>query len=132
MQGLAQSRERLAEEYSVLAQVAEELQREIQLAQTLIAEVDSAILALKNISSLEDGKEILVPVSAGVYVRASIKRQEKFLVAIGSNILVEKSLDEAVEFLNKRKEELSQLVERRMNDLNKVVARIREIESSIR
>ncbi|ABL77839.1 prefoldin subunit alpha [Thermofilum pendens] len=129
---MAQSRERLAEEYSVLAQVAEELQREIQLAQTLIAEVDSAILALKNISSLEDGKEILVPVSAGVYVRASIKRQEKFLVAIGSNILVEKSLDEAVEFLNKRKEELSQLVERRMNDLNKVVARIREIESSIR
>ena len=126
------SKERLAEEYGYLAQIAEELQKEITLTQSLVAEVDAAVLALKNINALEDAKEILVPVSSGVYIRANLKKQEKFLVAIARDIFVEKSFEEALDFLNKRKEELTQIIQRRIDDLNKIVSRIREIEGMIK
>jgi prefoldin alpha subunit len=126
------SRERLAQEYGYLAQIAEELEKEITLAQSLVAEVEAAISALKNINSLEDSKEILVPVSSGIYIRANVKKQEKFLVAIARDILVEKTFEETLDFLSKRKEELNQLIQKRVDDLNKIVSRIREIEGIIK
>jgi prefoldin alpha subunit len=74
----------------------------------------------------------LVPVSSGIYIRANVKKQEKYLVAIARDILVEKTFDETLDFLNKRKEELNQLIEKRVNDLNKIALRIREIEGLIK
>ena len=120
-------RERAAEEYAVLSQLAEEIQREINLAQSLIAEIDSTVITLKNIGSLEEAKEVLVPLSAGVYVRAVISKQEKFLVNIGSNILVEKTLEEALSMLNQRREEIVQLINKRVEELNAVISRAQQL-----
>lgn len=120
-------RERAAEEYMALSQLAEEIQREISLAQSLVAEIDSTIITLKNVGALESTKEVLIPLSAGVYMKALVNKQEKFLVNIGSNILVEKTLDETVETLNKRREELTQLINRRVEELNSILARAQQL-----
>uniref|UniRef100_A0A7C1P1G9 Prefoldin subunit alpha n=1 Tax=Thermofilum pendens TaxID=2269 RepID=A0A7C1P1G9_THEPE len=120
-------RERAAEEYAVLTQLAEEIQREISLAQSLITEIDSTVVTLKNIGLLEEAKEVLVPLSAGVYVKAIINKQEKFLVNIGSNILVEKTLEETLSMLNQRREELAQLVNKRVEELNAIISRAQQL-----
>lgn len=121
------SREQLAAEYSMLAQLAEEMQKEIALVQNMIAEIDNASQTLKHIGELEDEKEILIPVSSNVYAKAKMKKQEKFLVLIGSNILVEKTLEETLEFMKKQREELQNLLNKRLEDLKKVAGRIEEI-----
>lgn len=120
-------KERAAEEYMVLSQLAEEIQREINLAQGIVAEIDSTILTLKNVSTLEDAKEVLIPLSAGVYMKAIVNKQDKFLVNIGSNILVEKALEETIETLNRRREELTQLINRRVEELNNILTRAQQL-----
>ncbi|AKG39168.1 MAG: prefoldin subunit alpha [Infirmifilum sp.] len=127
-----QSRERIAQEYTVLSQLAEELQKEITLAQNLLQEVDATVITLKNISSLGESKEILIPISSGVYAKALINRQEKFLVAIGSNILVEKDLNETLQFLEQRRGELQKIIERRVDELNNVLGRLQQLQASLR
>lgn len=127
MSGRGESRERAAEEYAVLSQLAEEIQREISLAQSLLAEIDSTIITLKNVSTLEGTKEVLIPLSAGVYMRALVNKQERFLVNIGSNILVEKNLEETLDTLSKRREELAQLINRRVEELNNIIARAQQL-----
>ncbi|MEM0494707.1 MAG: prefoldin subunit alpha [Thermofilum sp.] len=121
------TRERAAEEYMALSQLAEEIQREISLAQSLAAEIESTIATLRNVSALESAKEVLIPLSAGVYMKALVNKQEKFLVNIGSNILVEKNLEETIETLNKRREELTQLINRRVEELNSIIARAQQL-----
>lgn len=121
------ARERAAEEYMALSQLAEEIQREISLAQSLVAEIDTTIATLKNVSTLEGSKEVLILLSAGVYMKALVNKQEKFLVNIGSNILVEKNLEETIETLNKRREELTQLINRRVEELNSILARAQQL-----
>ncbi|MEM0093925.1 MAG: prefoldin subunit alpha [Thermofilum sp.] len=121
------TRERAAEEYMALSQLAEEIQREISLAQSLAAEIESTIATLRNVSALEGAKEVLIPLSAGVYMKALVNKQEKFLVNIGSNILVEKNLEETIETLNKRREELTQLINRRVEELNSIIARAQQL-----
>ncbi|UNQ72486.1 prefoldin subunit alpha [Infirmifilum sp. NZ] len=127
-----QERASLAEEYGLLTQLAEELQKEISLAQNLLVEVDSTVATLKNISSLGDSREILIPISTGVYARAIINRQDKFLVSIGSNILVEKDLNDTLEFLKQRRDELQQLIERRVDELNKILQRLQQLQAALR
>ncbi len=127
-----QERSSLAEEYSILAQLAEEMQKEITLAQNLLVEIDSTVTTLKNISSLGESREILIPISSGVYARAIINRQDKFLVAIGSNILVEKDLNDALEFLRQRREELQQLIDKRVSELNKILQRLQQLQAALR
>ncbi len=127
-----QERSSLAEEYSLLAQLAEEMQKEITLAQNLLVEIDSTVTTLKNISSLGESREILIPISSGVYARAIINRQDKFLVAIGSNILVEKDLNDALEFLRQRREELQQLIDKRVSELNKILQRLQQLQAALR
>jgi len=127
-----QERASLAEEYGLLTQLAEELQKEISLAQNLLVEVDSTVATLKNISSLGDSREILIPISTGVYARATINRQDKFLVSIGSNILVEKDLNDTLEFLKQRRNELQQLIERRVDELNKILQRLQQLQAALR
>jgi len=127
-----QERASLAEEYGLLTQLAEELQKEISLAQNLLVEVDATVATLKNISSLGDSREILIPVSTGVYARAIINRQDKFLVSIGSNILVEKDLNDTLEFLKQRRDELQQLIERRVDELNKILQRLQQLQAALR
>ncbi|PLJ77147.1 prefoldin subunit alpha [Infirmifilum sp. SLHALR2] len=127
-----QERASLAEEYGLLTQLAEELQKEISLAQNLLVEVDATVATLKNISSLGDSREILIPISTGVYARAIINRQDKFLVSIGSNILVEKDLNDTLEFLKQRRDELQQLIERRVDELNKILQRLQQLQAALR
>jgi len=127
-----QERASLAEEYGLLTQLAEELQKEISLAQNLLVEVDATVATLKNISSLGDSREILIPISTGVYARAIINRQDKFLVSIGSNILVEKDLNDTLEFLKRRRDELQQLIERRVDELNKILQRLQQLQAALR
>ncbi|QOJ78227.1 prefoldin subunit alpha [Infirmifilum lucidum] len=127
-----QERSSLAEEYSLLAQLAEEMQKEITLAQNLLVEIDSTVITLKNISSLGESREVLIPISSGVYAKAVINRQDKFLVAIGSNILVEKDLNDTLEFLRQKREELQQLIDKRVNDLNKILQRLQQLQAALR
>lgn len=125
------TREQLTAEYSMLAQLAEEMQKEITLVQNLIAEIDTASGTLKHIGELEEEKEVLIPIASGIYARVTMKKQEKFLVSIGSNVLVEKTLEQTLDFLKNQREELQKHLSRRLEELNRIVARIEEIRKTL-
>lgn len=125
------TREQLTAEYSMLAQLAEEMQKEITLVQNLIAEIDTASRTLKHIGELEEEKEVLIPIASGIYARVTMKKQEKFLVSIGSNVLVEKTLEQTLDFLKNQREELQKHLSRRLEELNRIVARIEEIRKTL-
>jgi len=126
-----QKGQQLAAEYNLLAQLADEIQKDIALLQNLLTEVESALASVKHIKDLSGEEEVLVPLSAGVYARGRIKGQEKFIVSIGSNILVEKGSEETIKFLEERREEIRKHIEKRSEELNKVLARLEEIRRKV-
>jgi len=60
----------------------------------------------KTLDSIKDGvnvdDEILVPIGGLVNIKASIKDTEKFLVTLGQDTLIEKNLDESIEYVEAR------------------------------
>ena len=84
----------------------ETLEQQSVYIQALITEYTKARITMEQLSNIKDGVEILMPIGGGVFVPAESKDTSKVLLAEGADIVVEKSIDEAVRSMNKRIEEL--------------------------
>jgi len=83
---------------------------ELQIVYEAISEVNKA-----------KGSEMVAPVGPGVFARAKISDDEKLLVNIGANILLEKTPEEAQELVAKQMDEIDNIKKEMENELAKFV-----------
>jgi len=125
-------REELAAEYGALTQLLEDVRRRVELLNTTLAELAAAKSALEEIGSLNEGEELLVPVGAGVFIRAKLAGKDKVLVTLGANVMVEKTLDDTRKYLEEREQKVRDALQRSVADYQALVGRLREIEQRLR
>lgn len=128
----AREREELRAEYGALAQLLEDVRRRVELLNTTLAELAAAKSALEEIGSLSEGEELLVPVGAGVFVRARLASKDKVLVTLGANVMVEKTLEDTRKYLEEREQKVRDALQKSVADYQALVGRLREIEQRLR
>jgi len=79
-----------------------------QIIQMSLQENIRARETLKEYMNAGEGSEILVPVGGDSFVQAKVSSSDKVLVGMGSGITLEKTIDSALETIEKRIEELTQ------------------------
>lgn len=92
----------LMEEAERLAQMEQVLEQRRSVIGSALRETHAAIEAVRAAEG-----EALMPVGAGVFVRARIEPQSTVVVAVGSGVAVEKGRDAALLFLEARSKELA-------------------------
>jgi len=127
-----ETRERLTAEYAVVSQLAEEIRRQIDLLTSAIDEIATTRAALKEVEKLSGGEEMLVSLGSSVMIRVSYKKADKVLVRVGNDVVVEKSMEDAFEYLNEQEKNLRQTLERRSAEYQNVISRLAEIEKALR
>jgi prefoldin alpha subunit len=95
-------------ELQMMAQQHNQIQKQMQLIQQQIEELNSTKEALDEISKAGIGKEFLVPVSSGVFVKGQIKDTQKIIVNVGSNVAVDKTIPEAKSMVDEQLTEIEQ------------------------
>lgn len=73
----------------------------------------------------------LLPIGGGVYLPVSISRPVKIIVGVGAGIYLEKSLDSAIELVNKNINSLQKVIQDRSNLLNQLRNRYEEIAARV-
>lgn len=126
------TKEHLAAEYGALAQLLEDVRRRVDILNTTLAEISAAKSALEEVSSLSEGEELLVPVGAGVFVRAKLAGKDKVLVTLGANIMVEKALEDTRKYLEEREQKVRDALQKSVADYQALVSRLRDIEQRLR
>jgi prefoldin alpha subunit len=71
----------------------------------LMEEGRSAIDAIRNVSNT-DQAQTLMPIGIGVYIRAAVAPNDKLLISIGSGVAVEKSREDAINYVESKVKEL--------------------------
>ena len=71
----------------------------------VIREANSAIHAVKGIST-EDESESLFPLGMGAFIKSNVKPDEKIILNVGSGIAIEKNQNDAINYLESRLKEL--------------------------
>ena len=89
--------------------------------QTIDQQMQELSVAMESIDAIQESTEteILVPISSGVFLKASIQDKEKLLVSVGSNITVPKSFEDTKSILEnnileigKYKDQMKELMDR--------------------
>ena len=69
--------------------------------------------ALEAIATLEnEDTDALIPLSQGIYISAHIPRPERFIVGVGSDVLVEKSAADLTHYIQDRIKDIETSLER--------------------
>ncbi|MEW5759733.1 MAG: prefoldin subunit alpha [Candidatus Thermoplasmatota archaeon] len=82
------------------------LNRDINIIEMLIQEFERAKDTITSYRNLKEGETMLVPIGGGYYIYGSTKNMPKTLINIGSSIVKEGTIEEGIESLEKRTNEL--------------------------
>lgn len=100
--------------------------------------VDSTIMeteylknSLDEIKQLNKNSEILAPFSAGIFLKANLKENDKLLVNVGKGVVVEKSVEETKSLLSDRINEMSEMREKLTQQLQLIEKRLIELEDKV-
>ena len=124
--------QRLYAEYVFLRQLAETLNRNLTLLNNLLAEIRVTQEAIKEIEKISESNDVIVSIGGMVFLKARLPSRDCVLINIGSNVVVEKSYEEALEYLRNREENLKTELERTNNSYIQVLNRMRQLEQLLR
>jgi len=99
---------RMRLESEILKSHINELEKQLSDINSKKAELEYLKNSLSKLKG-QKGKEILLPFGAGVLVQGKIIDDSKVLVNVGSNVLVEKSIEEAKKIVDSQIKELDSL-----------------------
>lgn len=115
-------------EYQLLDEKIKQLQQQIQITEQQLMEIISTVQSLDEFSKIEDKTEILVPLNNGIFARANLKKEGVLLVNVGSNIVVDKSIDETKKLIEIQKGKIEAAHDKMAMSMQKLVARAGAIE----
>lgn len=97
----------------------------------LINKLNEMSITISSLENLKDG-ENLVHFGSRIFLKGSFKRSEKVLIEIGSNIAIEKSLEDAVDFLKSRIKENESFLELIEKEIENTSIKIQKIAPKIK
>lgn len=108
------------------------LQRQLEIINASLGNVMNTKSTLENLKEgVNQDDEILVPIGGLVNVEASIKNTEKVLLAVTQDVIIEKDLDGAIEFLDKLIEQHNQQIQFLKTQLQNIDVNLQEISQNI-
>ncbi|MDD1685539.1 prefoldin subunit alpha [Methanoregula sp.] len=111
-------------------QQAEIFVQQLQMLENGRLEAHAAIESLEDMLTAEDGT-VLLQIGGGASVRAKVVEPEKVLLAIGSEVIVERSNKEAIDFLKERIMEMEASQKKVAETLDRLRAQMNEINKRI-
>lgn len=108
---------------------ANEIRNQIIALQNIENEINRSEEAIKN---LKEKTISLFTLGSGVFVSGEVKDANKVLVNVGAGIVVEKSIDEALEFFKERKKEIAEAKEELLKEIGAISERLKGIDKEAR
>ncbi len=108
---------------------AEAVQRRIVELELLLSEYNRTIETLEFFNSIEGSVEALMNLGGGVFAYVDVKESKKFLVDVGSGIVIEREVGEVIDFIKRRISRVEESIQKLtavLQQLSQQAARIQE------
>ncbi|AEH25559.1 prefoldin subunit alpha [Pyrococcus yayanosii] len=119
--------EKLAYEYQMLQAQAQLLAQNLDLLTLARNEVQAVKETLKGLKKVEGEPEILIPIGAGSFLKGVIVDKDRAIVSVGAGYAVERSIDDAITFLEGRIKEYDEAIKKTQETLHGLEQRIKEV-----
>ncbi len=123
--------EELSEKHQVYQYQAESLAQQINMVKLTIRDVETALTTITALKDEPAGKETLVPVGFGSFVKATLTNPDTVVVGVGAGVSIEKNIDDAKSFLDKKKDELNKYLEQLNGTIAKIGQELQNIQKLV-
>ncbi|MHA1688821.1 MAG: prefoldin subunit alpha [Promethearchaeota archaeon] len=111
-----QQQQQYLSQFQYLKEQRDVFKNQLELVQTSLSNIMNTKNTIENMKTINLDDEILVPLGGMINIKAQIKDIEKVLVYISRDTVIEKTLDDTIQFLekliNQHKEQVKFLSER--------------------
>jgi prefoldin alpha subunit len=121
----------LSEKHQVYKHQAESISQQINVVGITIRDVESALTTITALKDEPAGIETLVPIGFGSFVKANLINTDTIVVGVGAGVSVEKNIDDAKSFLEKRQDELTKYQEQLNTTIAKLAQELQNIEKLV-
>ena len=118
-------------ELQLLERLAADYQTRIITVERTIQEHEGALRLIEEIKKQGGNAPILIPVGAGAFVKAELKKVETLQINVGAGVIIEKTLEDSQQLLTKRNESLQKLLDALTKRLDETLARIQQLRQFI-
>ena len=115
-----------------LEQQATRYNQQIEILNSYYSEIQTSEQTLVELKGAKNDQQMLLPIGAGNFIYTTIKNAKKVIVTIGAGIHSEKSLDDAIDGVKKKKSEVENQLTQIKASYNEVVERLREIDRIVK
>jgi prefoldin alpha subunit len=105
--------------------------QQVRLIGELVIEYKSAQDALKELASAKQGEELLVPLGGNIFLRAAVTDTTQVLASIGGGAVIEKSINSASSFLDKRILELQAQEEQLIQTSQDIRSKVEQLNQQL-
>ena len=118
-------------EFKMLDQYIKQLQSQLEMITHQLIELNSTNNSLNEFDKLSAGKEMFVPLSSGIFAKASIKDTSELLVNVGANVAVKKDVASTKKLIQQQMEEIKKIQKQMINDLEKMTNHAAQLERQL-
>jgi len=132
---MADAKEKKAQElymeFQMIDKRIKQLQQQLELLTSQLIELNVTSSMLDDFKKIESGKSIFVPLSSGIFAKASITDTSEVLVNVGANIAVKKDIPSTKKIIQNQIEEMKKVQHQMVDDLEKMTDRAANLERQL-
>ena len=109
----------------------EALSHQVNVLRSTLDEVNMAHESIKALLAAKEGDEIMVPIGASSFMNVKVASNKNIIVGIGSGISVEKSPEDASQYMEANAAELTEALKKTVDALNEVQKALSTVSEAV-
>ncbi|MBI2656986.1 prefoldin subunit alpha [Candidatus Woesearchaeota archaeon] len=131
MEGKEKKMQELYMEFQMLDQHIKQLQKQLEMITHQLIDLNVTSNSLDEFNKIEEGKEIFVPLSSGIFAKASVKDTSELLVNVGANVAIKKDIASTKKLIQNQMEEIKKIQKQMAEELDRLVEHAAQLEMQL-
>lgn len=119
-----ESNRKLAYQYQYLKEQRDWFSNQLEVVNVSLNNLTNSKVTIENLKNIKIGEEILIPIGGLFNLKATITDPEKVLFYVSQDVVIEKTLDGSLEFIDK-------LIEQHNENIKFLVSQIQNIDANL-
>jgi len=94
-------------QFQQLQQKIEQVSEHVEMLNQHNMELEESKNAIAELGASHVGSEVFAPIANGIFIKATLNDSSKLLVNVGSNTVVEKTIEEVIDLLSEQERDLA-------------------------
>ena len=131
MEAKEEKAQQIYAEFQALNQHIKQLQKQLELITNQLVEMSVTNNSLDELDKIKVGKDIYVPISSGIFAKATIQDTSQLLVNVGANVVVKKDVTSTKKLIQKQIAEIREIQKRLLDELDKMTNHAAKLEMQL-